>query len=167
MTETLAEPGRGADHGTDRGADHGAECGMETGLAAGLVRLTHLVQHVFAEVNRDFDLTPQQAQLLCMLIDGPIGMGELSRLLHLEKSSLTGLVDRVQRRGLVERVRDDRDRRACRIALTAEGVRLGNESHSAVAARLEEMGGALPRAERKRLADAIGRILIENGVPGA
>jgi DNA-binding MarR family transcriptional regulator len=70
------------------------EATTEPGFAAALVRLSHLVQHVFADVSRDHDITPQQTQLLCMLIGGPVGMTELSRLMHLEKSSLTGLVDR-------------------------------------------------------------------------
>ena len=43
-------------------------------LAGSLVRLSHLVQHVFADVSRQHDLTPQQAQLLCVLMNGPLGM---------------------------------------------------------------------------------------------
>ena len=64
----------------------------QTGLAEALMRLSQLVAHVFADVSRGRDLTPQQAQLLCTLLEGPVGMTELGRLLHLEKSSLTGLV---------------------------------------------------------------------------
>ncbi|GAA2077340.1 MarR family transcriptional regulator [Streptomyces albiaxialis] len=124
-----------------------------------LVRLTHLVDHVFADVCRDLDLTPQQAQLLCMLIDGPVGMTELSRLLHLEKSSLTGLVDRVQRRGLVARVPDDHDRRACRIELTEVGARLGEASHGAMGERLEALLGDLDGPDRDLLISSVSRIL--------
>src|SRR3954471_25014226 len=96
----------------------------ELGFVDACVRLAHLVQHVFADVSRQHELTPQQTQLLCMLSHGPVGMTELSRLLHLERSSLTGLVDRVERRGLVTRVRDSRDRRACHIVLTSQGDQL-------------------------------------------
>jgi DNA-binding MarR family transcriptional regulator len=135
----------------------------ETGLAVALVRLSHLVQHVFADVSRAHDLTPQQAQLLCKLIDGPVGMTELSRLLHLEKSSLTGLVDRVERRGLVARTRDSRDRRACRIELTSQGARLAAASHQDVTARLEMLARELPPADSSRLASAIAHILAEHG----
>jgi DNA-binding MarR family transcriptional regulator len=135
----------------------------EMDLAAALVRLSHLVQHVFADVSRDYDLTPQQTQLLCVLIRGPVGMTELSRLLHLEKSSLTGLVDRVERRGLVARARDVHDRRACQIALTDDGVQLAASSHEAVTARLDTLARELRPADRTRLASGIAQILAEHG----
>ncbi|MEV0618982.1 MarR family transcriptional regulator [Nonomuraea sp. NPDC050404] len=124
-----------------------------------LVRLAHLVQQVFAEVSREQDLTPQQAQLLCLLVDGPVGMSELVRTLQLEKSSLTGLVDRAEKRGLVVRTRDSRDRRACRIGLTGEGERAGARAHEEVSRRLEVLAGELPDRQRELVAVAIGGIL--------
>jgi DNA-binding MarR family transcriptional regulator len=131
----------------------------QPGLAAELMRLSQLVAHVFADVSRSRDLTPQQAQLLCTLIEGPVGMSELGRLLHLEKSSLTGLVDRVERRGLVLRTRDPGDRRASQVALTGQGARLAAESHEDVTARLEGLAGELAPVDRKRLASAIAMML--------
>jgi DNA-binding MarR family transcriptional regulator len=131
----------------------------EIGFATALVRLSHLVQHTFTDVSRDHDLTPQQAQLLCLLIDGPVGMSELGRALRLEKSSLTGLVDRVQRRGLVARVPDENDRRACRIALSPEGARLGREVHENVTAALENLGGQLKPEARTDLTASVVRLL--------
>lgn len=129
------------------------------GLADALVQLSHLVQHVFADVSRHYDLTPQQAQLLCALSRGPVGMTELSRSLRLEKSSLTGLVDRVERRGLVARERVSRDRRACQVALTGRGVRLAAETHEGVTTRLEALAGELRPADRDRLTSAIAQLL--------
>lgn len=129
--------------------------GTETGLADALVRLSHAVQHVFADVSRESALTPQQAQLLCVLAAGRVGMTQLSRVLHLEKSSLTGLVDRVEQRGLVVRARDTDDRRACRITLTPRGARLAREIHSGVTRRLDQMLTGLRATDRRRLAAAI------------
>ncbi|MQA05329.1 MAG: MarR family transcriptional regulator [Streptosporangiales bacterium] len=128
-------------------------------LADALVRLTHLVQHVFADASRRHDMTPQHAQLLCLLTERPLGMSELCRLLHLEKSSVTGLVDRVQRRGLVARARDEDDRRACRVQLTDEGSRLADRAHASVAARLDELAADLSAADRAHLADALTRVV--------
>ena len=133
------------------------------GMADALVRLSHLVQHVFADVARDHDLTPQQLQLVCMLIAEPLGMTELSRLLHLERSSMTGLVDRVEKRGLVARVSDPADRRACRVALTEEGGLLAVRAHDDVVVRLDVMTGRLERDDRDRLTSAVVRMLAEQG----
>ncbi|MEV5503121.1 MarR family transcriptional regulator [Nonomuraea fuscirosea] len=128
-------------------------------FTSALVRLAHLVQQVFGEVSREHDLTPQQAQLLCLLVGGPVGMGELSRALHLEKSSLTGLVDRAAKRGLVRRTRSSRDRRACLIELTGEGQRMGELAHEGVAARLETLAGDLPAGHRDLLASTVETLL--------
>ncbi|GLZ03793.1 MarR family transcriptional regulator [Actinomadura sp. NBRC 104412] len=130
-----------------------------TAFTTALIRLTQHVEQVFGEVGRERGLTPQQAHVLCHLVDGPIGMADLSRRLHLEKSSVTGLVDRVERRGLVARVRDDRDRRAYRVALTDEGSRLACETHEAVNQRLERLAADLAPAERDGLVATILRAL--------
>ncbi|OEV12845.1 DNA-binding MarR family transcriptional regulator [Streptomyces sp. Amel2xB2] len=131
----------------------------EFGFADALVRLTHLVQRVFADVSRAHDLTPQQAQLLCVLTRGPAGMTELSHVLYLEKSSLTGLVDRIERRGLVVRQRSSHDRRACQVALTDKGTRLAHETHDAITARLESLAGDLSRTDRERVTSVVVRLL--------
>jgi DNA-binding MarR family transcriptional regulator len=132
------------------------------GFTEALVRLAHLVQVVFGDVSREHDLTPQQAQLLCLLVGGPVGMTELTRSLHLEKSSLTGLVDRAEKRGLVVRIRDARDRRACLIELTCDGARIAVQAHNGVAERLETLAGGLPPEHRELLAGVIDGILTED-----
>lgn len=159
MTATTGQHGTTARAGTQ---EQGGTAG-QLGLADALVRLSHLVQHVFADVSRRHDLTPQQAQLLCMLIKGPVGMTDLSRQLHLERSSLTGLVDRVEQRGLVARTRDSRDRRACQIALTSHGARLAVTSHEEVTARMETLAGELDPATRATLIAVITQLLTAHG----
>ncbi|MGH8876982.1 MAG: MarR family winged helix-turn-helix transcriptional regulator [Stackebrandtia sp.] len=133
----------------------------ELGLAPALIRLAHHVNHVFADASREHGITPQQAQLLCLLIAGPVGMTELSRTLRLEKSSLTGLVDRVERRGLVRRVRGDCDRRSYLVALTEQGTALADAAHAAVVARLETCAARLPQGDRDQLATIITGMFAE------
>jgi DNA-binding MarR family transcriptional regulator len=131
----------------------------ELGFVDALVRLSHLVQNVFSDVSHDYELTPQQTHLLCVLHQGPVGMTGLSRSLHLEKSSLTGLVDRVERRGLVTRTRYTHDRRACEIALTEPGARLAVAAHDEVSARLEKLAGEVPPAHRELVVSVITQVL--------
>jgi DNA-binding MarR family transcriptional regulator len=135
----------------------------DIGFATALVRLSHLVQAVFGEVSREHGCTPQQAQLLCMLVPGPVGMTELSRALHLEKSSLTGLVDRVERRGLVTRVPDGTDRRALWITLTEDGARLANATHNGVTARLDGLATQLPAEDLAFVTSVIQQLLAGRG----
>lgn len=135
---------------------------VQTDFAGALVRLSHLVQHTLACAGREFDLTPQQAQLLCQLARGPIGMAALGRALHLEKSSLTGLIDRVERRGLVARVPDERDRRALNVGLTGHGADIAERVHAAVTGRLDTLARGLDPAERELVAAAAERLAAEH-----
>ncbi|HEU5156773.1 MAG TPA: MarR family transcriptional regulator [Streptosporangiaceae bacterium] len=136
-------------------------------LAAVLLRLSFIVQQSYLEVSREHGLTPQQAQLLCMLLPGPVGMAELGGWLHLEKSSMSGLVDRAQRRGLVTRVPDARDRRACQVALTAPGTELATRFYDHVSRSLAALADGLRADDRRRLALTINHILAAHGVPVA
>jgi DNA-binding MarR family transcriptional regulator len=56
--------------------------------------------------------------------DGPQPMRALAEALDVSQASATGIVDRMEQRGLVERGRDEEDRRVVRVALTDEGRRL-------------------------------------------
>src|SRR5919108_713246 len=104
-----------------------AEPGDEIGVVAALVRSAFLVNAVYAESAREHGITSQQGQLLCVLMGKPYGMGELGATLGLAKSSLTGVVDRTERNGLVRRAPDQQDMRAVRVELTPQGRRLAEE----------------------------------------
>jgi MarR family transcriptional regulator, organic hydroperoxide resistance regulator len=70
----------------------------------------------------EFDLTQAQAQLLGSLEpDRPIAMNELANTLGCDASNVTGLVDRLEERGLLERRTSAEDRRMKMIAVTTSG----------------------------------------------
>jgi DNA-binding MarR family transcriptional regulator len=135
------------------------------GVVTALVRSSFLVNAVYAESGREHGLTPQQGQLLCVLMAQPYGMGELGSVLGLAKSSLTGLVDRTERNGLVRREPDPQDARAVRIVLTPRGARLADEFYAETCARVEKLSTGLSPAERDVLSGLLGRIVLANDVP--
>jgi DNA-binding MarR family transcriptional regulator len=137
----------------------------QIGVVAALVRSAFLVNAVYAESGRKHGLTPQQGQLLCVLMAQPYGMGELGAMLGLAKSSLTGLVDRTVRNDLVRREPDPRDTRAVRVALTSEGSRLATEFYAETCRRIEKLPAGLSAAERDTLASLLGRVVLDNEVP--
>jgi len=57
-------------------------------------------------------------------LDGPLPMSGLAEMLDVSQASATGIVDRMEQRGLVERRRGDEDRRVVRVALTDQGRNL-------------------------------------------
>src|SRR3984893_3601345 len=84
----------------------------------------HVHAH-FAAAVAELDLAPMQAKSLHELnVDPPISMRELAERLKSDPSNVTGLVDRLEARGLVERRPDPNDRRIKGLALTAAGERL-------------------------------------------
>lgn len=137
----------------------------QIGVVAALVRSSFLVNAVYAESGREYGLTPQQGQLLCVLMTRPHGMSELGAMLGLAKSSLTGLVDRTERNGLVRREPDPQDTRAVRVALTEQGGGLAGEFYAETCRRIEELPASLGPDERSTLAGLLGRVVLDNEVP--
>ena len=134
----------------------------DTDLASALVQTMHRLQDLHAETSRPLGLTPQQAHLLCVLISGPLGMTELSGILGIERSSLTSMVDRLERRSLVARIPSPGDRRACRIELTAAGEDLAHQCHDAVVDRIEAITANLPATTRTTLTQALQSVLAHD-----
>ncbi|HUR03400.1 MAG TPA: MarR family transcriptional regulator [Nonomuraea sp.] len=137
----------------------------QIGAVAALVRSTFLVNAVYADSAREYGLTQQQGQLLCVLMAQPYGMSELGAVLGLAKSSLTGLVDRTERNGLVQRKPDPQDSRAVRVALTRQGAKLVDEFYTETCRRIEELTSGFAPAERDTLAALLGRVVTDNKVP--
>jgi DNA-binding MarR family transcriptional regulator len=79
----------------------------------------------FAAVVAELDLAPMQAKALHELnAEPPISMRELAERLKSDPSNITGLVDRLEARGLVERRPDPNDRRIKGLALTPAGEKM-------------------------------------------
>lgn len=98
----------------------------------------------FLHVGREHDLRPAAFGALRML-DAPRAMGEIASYLHCDNSNVTGIVDGLEERGLVERQPAPHDRRVKLIALTAEGRRLRARLMKAVEVPPEWMQGLSAR----------------------
>jgi len=98
-------------------------------------------------------LTVAQAPVLVILREAgrPVMITEVARRLLLETPSVTTMVDRLTERGLVERVKDPKDRRKTLVALTRKGRRLVDTIREPGHRLEEEMFGALDQGERETL----------------
>ena len=76
---------------------------------------------------QEFELAPQQMIALRILGGGPRKMSDLADALFCDSSNVTGIVDRLEERGLVRRKSDKKDRRVKLLILTAEGERVRTE----------------------------------------
>ncbi len=108
-----------------------------------------------------FDLSPPQMWALRHLEpDVPLPMSSLAGLLHCDNSNVTGIVDRLESRGLVERRPAEHDRRVKHLVVTEAGAALREQ----VGARLGEPPPGFSRLtadEQRRLAALLRKALEE------
>ena len=116
-----------------------------------------------------WDLSPSQFNILNLLCDRPEGCTqiELSRLLIMHRSNVTGLVDRLEARGLVQRRDSPHDRRVYRVILTAAGKKLLQQILPRYYAAAEEVWGTLPARRANQLINELTRVCANaKGVAG-
>lgn len=103
-------------------------------------------------VLREFNLTTSQyAALLQLDTDGERRLTDLSKRLLRDKSTITRIVDQLERAGLVQRIADPDDRRAQRVILTSAGVERRKHARAAHKSSLERRLSGLSEAEQQEL----------------
>jgi len=107
----------------------------------------------------EFELSPAQCHVLHLMEpDQPIAMGKLAEALACDASNVTGLVDRLESRGLVRRQAAKGDRRVKVLELTPTGIRL----RSIVLERMTQPPDSLSRLsadEQRALVRILRRLL--------
>ncbi|MEZ5287750.1 MAG: MarR family transcriptional regulator [Vicinamibacterales bacterium] len=107
----------------------------------------------------ELKLSPVQCHVLHLMEpEQPIPMGRLAETLACDASNVTGLVDRLESRGLVARRPSDADRRVKVLVLTPAGSRLRAELHRRLAAPPEPFQ-RLSEADQRALVRILERLL--------
>src|SRR5919201_5678316 len=121
--------------------------------------LFHASRRRFLAVASEFELSPPQVRALRVLDpDRPVPMSELAEALHCDNSNVTGIVDRLEDRGLVERRSATHDRRVKMLVVTEEGARV-REQLIARFAQAPEPLAELPVEDQRALRDIMRRAL--------
>ncbi|WP_246227405.1 MarR family winged helix-turn-helix transcriptional regulator [Mycolicibacterium helvum] len=128
------------------GEDH-----VVSDLIDGLAQASFTVIALLTRTAAAHDVSLTQLRALAILRDREPTMAELAGYLGLERSSVSGLMDRAARRGLVHRTVSSTDGRAVHVGLTAAGQRLAAQVAGEVAELLAPMTSRLSAAEQKRL----------------
>lgn len=125
-----------------------------------LAQLSFVITGLLERRAAERDLSMPATRLLGVLRDREPTMQQLARLLELDKSSVTGLVDRAERRGLVARAPSTGDKRAVLVRLTDEGRALVSSAAELFASDVTAVLGHLPARDRATLARLISRLLV-------
>ena len=124
-----------------------------------LFELAKRKHSVLVPALAELDLTPVQGHALRLLDpERPIAMSELADALFCHASNVTGIIDRLEARGLVERQTGREDRRVKTLALTEAGKRVRSRVVELMRTPPPEIA-ALSASDQRALRDVLGRAL--------
>jgi DNA-binding MarR family transcriptional regulator len=130
-------------------------------IVALLFELMGQMRNHFQTCLVEFDLSPPQAHAIRGLEPGcPVPMRELAKQLHCDASNVTGIVDRLEARGLVARRVGAADRRVKELVVTDAGAQLRHQLHERLRHGAPVVARLTPdeqRMFRELLAKAVGR----------
>jgi MarR family transcriptional regulator, lower aerobic nicotinate degradation pathway regulator len=128
-------------------------------LRDALVQVSFVLMAALTEVAAEHDLSLTQLRMLGILRDREPTMADLATFTGLERSTISGLIDRAALRGLVVRTADPRDGRSVRVGLARQGRALVPEVTAAIGDRIKPLTGLLSAAEQKRLTALLTKAL--------
>lgn len=110
-------------------------------------------------ITREFGMPFSHIQILCMLAEGEMSIGEISSRLGIAKPNITPLLDALAGRGLLERCRSDLDRRIVNIRLLPEGCEVAKQLQESIADQLQQWPDGFSHSDVKRLNNALAYLI--------
>ena len=126
-----------------------------------LLTCTHLIEnHVRKALGKQFKTTLPRFDLMAQLERAPRGlkMGELSRRMLVTGGNITGIVDQLERAGLIVRTEDSADRRAYLVKLTKEGRRQFSQMAVEHESWIVHLFSGIPRREQRALSESLSLV---------
>ena len=100
----------------------------------------------------------QQKAMTAFSEDSLLSMCELCKMANIKMPSMTEVVDRFEKEGILERIRDDVDRRVVKVKMTAKGKKMHKEVLKRRADELTKMFGVLTNKDRTKLVDSLKNV---------
>lgn len=129
------------------------------GLVDALVQASFMTMAVLNKVSAENDLSLTQLRVLAILRDRRLRMTALADYLGLEKSTMSGLVNRAEQRGLLERAPSADDGRAVDVLISRDGAALVDRLYAQVRQGLSPLTSRLVLADQRRMQDLLERML--------
>lgn len=125
-----------------------------------LRRIFHAVDRHSRRLARLHGLTePQAICLNAVNRAGQVNPGQLARTVSLSPPTVTGILDRLERRGLIRRERTARDKRQVVVCLTEAGRTLLDNSPPPLQERFTRRLAELPRPRQRQIAGALNELV--------
>jgi MarR family transcriptional regulator, lower aerobic nicotinate degradation pathway regulator len=128
-------------------------------LRDSLVQVSFTVIAALTRVAAEHDLSLTQLRVLGILRDREPTMAQLATYLGLERSTVSGLIDRATQRGLVCKTGHPDDGRSVRVSLTPEAQGLATVVITEIGELTAPLTGGLNSSDQKRLTSLLGKVL--------
>ena len=126
-------------------------------------RLHQLHVAVFLEECGEFDVTPVQYAVLSVLYRGKaLDQVSVAAEVGIDRNNAADVLRRLERRGFVERIQSETDRRAMLNAITEAGRRFVEDAHGAMERAQDRFTGSLGKRDRERLMDLLQKVMLDN-----
>lgn len=132
-------------------------------------RVFQVVNEQSKKVERETGLTgPQVWAIKVISKAAPVRVSELAKKMYLHPTTIVGILDRLEKRGLIARIRSTEDRRVVEVNLTEEGRQLVDHSPEVASNKITQ---GLESLEQKELSiiyhglDRLAQILDAKGLP--
>ncbi len=125
-----------------------------------LRRIIRAIELHSRKLATDYGIT--SPQLLCLLAlreEAPLTIKKLAQSAYLSASTVVGIVDRLEEKGLVTRIRSASDRRAVQVSVTGKGRTLLASAPSPIQESLAQALGGLPEKEKITIALALEKVV--------
>jgi DNA-binding MarR family transcriptional regulator len=123
-----------------------------------LFQLVREARRIGARVHQDDLRLPHVTVLASLEWFGPAAQKDISRRLRIDASDLVSVLDDLEERGLVQRTRDERDRRRYLVTVTTDGARVLHSRLVSTQKLNDILLAPLSKAERDRLHEMLVRI---------
>ena len=111
------------------------------------------------ELNKRFNVSaPQVASLLALNEAGAMSPSQLARRILVKSSTVTGIIDRLEHKGLVTRIRNSPDRRVITLELTPTGKDLARNAPPPVQMKIVQGLSNMDESERKEIIRSLEKL---------
>lgn len=127
-----------------------------------LTRTQQVVFQKFKASLAEYDVTPVQYGVLkCLWSKDGQNPSQIAASLYLDSSTITGILDRMENKGLIKRLADPSDRRSLKVILTEQGSRLKEPIIKIIDEENRKVLSILEEEERIKLIEYLNRISFE------
>jgi MarR family transcriptional regulator, 2-MHQ and catechol-resistance regulon repressor len=138
---------------------YGKKIDLALSLWVKLARAHDTLNHLTAENIRSFGLTPAQFGVVeCLGHLGQMLIGDLTKKHLVSGGNMTVVVDNLEKEGIVERLVNEKDKRAFFVRLTPKGKRIFNKMFLKHAEYITKLVSILPESEQSELAQLLKKL---------